>query len=716
MPAGDDNGGIARSGGEDGSAERISRGGALSPAARQAAIATAISVVGRYFATGNQPLTPQAALGHKDANAAGSGIEQSPDGLLDALRLRVALAAARRIGLILDQIAGRSTFRYELRPEESTGQVAGQLDVSRYLMRLGTVADVPTYPVLTVRRTEHTPENILAAYATRWLLRELQASMAAVRVPPAGPEHRRYLEERQSLERALRLPWLMACIPASTQVRHHRAERDLITSVKRRLNRREIANAAPYAELVRWVERVLAGEPVVDSGDLEWDFYSDQFDTRLFELWCLRVLAVEISRQLVAPVPDLNPGWRDGKSAYTWNQYAGTIELYFQRSLPRVAPGRRARWRRDDGVSLGGIPDMIIRAVRRGDPASERFAVIDPKLRQRGGPPTEELYKILGYLENFGLSSHPLGAILFQTTDTDTDTDTDGLTGYLYRAGGPDGGESDALSDGALYAIRLNPAALTASMSALAPLVTDILSMLSIPRLDLHAEEDPNSDEPERFYRAKQAELRAYADTIPPHLLNQSRHRVRMALGDTRWQALGDQAQAMLATAEYIGFALLADSESSPETIDDYSGPVIGVCASIESILHDWVITPATAHDPALQENCGKATFGAAISLIEDSLKGINNPQPKHLAVRAYLEDSGCTIGIVGELILPLRRISQNFRNPAAHRHVLQQQAWTKLWQLVVSEDRILAQVIDAVCPLVETADDDASDGAGNLP
>ncbi|RPK55827.1 hypothetical protein EES44_27790 [Streptomyces sp. ADI96-15] len=709
VPGGDDDEGVARSGDEDRSAERISRGGALSPAARQTAIATAISVVGRYFATGNQPLTPQAALGHKNTNA-GSGIEQSPDALLDALRLRVALAAARRIGLILTQIAGRATFRYELRPEESTGQVAGQLDVSQYLMRLGTVADVPTYPVLTVRRTEHTPENVLAAYATRWLLRELQASMAAAQVPPTGPEHRRYLEERQSLERALRLPWLMACIPASTQVRHHRAERDLITSVKRRLNRGEIANSAPYAELVHWVECVLAGEPVVDSGDLEWDFYGEQFDTRLFELWCLRILAVEISRQLVAPVPDLNPGWRGGEPAYTWHQYAGTIELYFQRSLPRVAPERRARWRRSDGVPLGGIPDMIIRAVRHGDPASERFAVIDPKLRQRGGPPTEELYKILGYLENFGLSSYPLGAILFQTTCTDD------LTGYLYRAGDSDVDDSNALSGGALYAVRLNPAALTASMSALAPLVTDILGMLNIPRLDLYADEKFDSDEPERFYHAKQAELRAYAETIPPHLLNQSRHRVRIALGDSRWQALGNQAQAMLATAEHIGFALLAGSESSPETINDYSGPVIGVCASIESVLHDWMITPATAHDPALQESCGKATFGAAISLIEDSLKGINNPQPKHLAVRTYIEVSGFNADVIGELILPLRRISKNFRNPAAHRHVLQRQAWTRLWQLVVSEDRILAQVIDAVCPPVEAPNDDTGDGAGNLP
>ncbi|MFD3544160.1 hypothetical protein ACFWUW_00810 [Streptomyces sp. NPDC058655] len=708
-PAGDGDGWIERSRGEGISAETATRGGALSPAARQAAITTAISVVGRYFATGNQPLTPQATLGHKNTSATGPVIERSPDALLDALRLRVGLAAARRIGLILDRIAGRATFRYELRPEESTGQVTGQLDVSRYLMRLGAVTDVATYPVLTVRRTEHTPENVLAAYATRWLLRELHTSVAAVRVPPTGPEHRRYQEERQSLERALRLPWLMACIPASTQVRHHRAERDLLASVKRRLHRREIANAAPYAELVDWVERALAGEPVVDSGDLEWEFYGDQFDTRLFELWCLRILAVEISRQLVVPVPDLSPGWRNGQPAYTWHQFAGTIELYFQRSLPRVAPGRRARWRRDDGMPLGGVPDMIVRTVRPEDPASERFAVIDPKLRQRGGPPAEELYKILGYLDNFGLSSRPLGAILFQTTDTED------LTGYLYRACGPDGDGSDAVSDGALYAVRLNPTALAASQNALAPLVTDILGLLSIPRLDLYADEDPTSDGPERFYRAKQAELQAYAGTIPSHLLNQSRHRVRMAIGDTRWQALGDQAQAMLATAEHIGFALLAGSESLPGTTDDYSGPVIGVCASIESVLHDWVITPATAHDSALQESCGKATFGTVISLIEDSLKGINNPQPKHLAVRAYLDGSGIDTDAIRDLVQPLRRISQNFRNPAAHRHVLPQQTWTRLWQIVVSEDRILTRVIDAVSPPIQTVEE-AGDGAGSNP
>ncbi|WP_112491122.1 hypothetical protein [Streptomyces bacillaris] len=673
--------------------------GALSTVARRAAIATALTVVGRYFSTGLQPLTPQVALGHADRNGH-VGVE-STDALLNALRLRAGLAAARRIRLILEQIAGRATFQYELRAAESTGQVTGQLDVSRYLTARGAVTDVPTYPVLRVQRTERTPENVLAAYATRWILRELHTCVAAIRIPSDGPEQRRYQEERQALERALQLPWLKACVPAAARMRHRKAERDLLGSVKRRLQRREIANTAPYTELVAWVESVLVDEPVVDSGDLEWDFYDDRFDTRLFELWCLHMLAAEISRQLVVPVPKLDPGWRTGRPAYTWHQYAGTIELYFQRSLSLIAPGRPARWRRDDNRPLGGVPDMVIRTVRRDNPAAERFAVIDPKLRQRGGPPTEELYKILGYLDNFGLSAGPLGAVLFHTTGTEN------LSGYTYRAHDPGREGSDADGEGRLYAVRLNPATPEASQEALAPLATTILGLLDIPRLDQYANEGPaTDDEGERFYRAKQAELQACTDTIPPQLLNQSRHRVRMALGDARWQSLGEQAQAMLATAEYIGFSLLADSDAGRgRTGYDYSGPVIGMCASIESVLHDRIISPATTHDTTLHGECAKATLGNVIRIIEDSLSGISNPQPKHLAVLAHLDTTGVDKNAVRNLVPPLRRISQSFRNPAAHRHVLTQQTWTRLWQIAVSEDRILTQVIDAVTPLSSTGD-----------
>ncbi len=507
--------------------------------------------------------------------------------------------------------------------------------------------------------------------------------------------------------RALRLPWLAACVPAAERITHQRAEQKLITSVKRRLRRREIANAAPYAELVNWVERILCGEPVVNSGDLEWDFYGDRFDTRLFELWCLRLLAVEISRQLVVAVPELDPRWRDDRPAYTWNQYAGTLELYFQRSLPRVSSNCRARWQRDDGTPLGGMPDIVVKTVRSGKEGYERLAVIDPKLRQRGAPPAEELYKILGYLDNFSLSTSPLGAILFHTNDTE---DLSGYTYYVHEQGKSDHPSSTSGKNGALYAIRLNPASRDESQRALAPLATAILGLLDIPPLDRYASEE-NEDEGELFYRAKKAELQAFTATVSAQLLKYSRHRVRVILGDARWEALGGTAQAMLATAEYIGFSLLGDSDAENASISDYSGPVIGICASLESTLHDGLITPATAHSPQLQDACARATFGQVIALIEESLKD-KQPQPRHQAIRAYLDASGADREALRALVEPLRQISRNFRNPAAHRDRLTQRTWTRLWRAVLVEDKILARVIEALAlvPSAVDSDDDTAE------
>lgn len=99
---------------------------------------------------------------------------------------------------------------------------------------------------------------------------------------------------------------------------------------------------------------------------------------------------------------------------------------------------------------LGGIPDIVAHAIRRED-GRERFAVIDPKLRQRSGAPVEELYKILGYLDNFGLRDNPSGAILYHTTRTDD------LPAFLLApTNGPD----------RLLALALNPARVGMSTGA----------------------------------------------------------------------------------------------------------------------------------------------------------------------------------------------------------------------------------------------------------
>lgn len=681
--------------------ETAARGGALSKAGRREAIGAALRLLGQYFASGAQPLSAQRALSHRERRG---DADPELSALLAGLRLRVALAAAERLRAILRRIVDRATFRYQLQPVESIGQLTGQLDINRYLARLGERGDVSTYPIFETHRTERTPENLLAAYSARWLLREMRTALAGSNAPTTGPEYRQYTIVRRDLERMLRLPGLVTCVPKASQVNRRRAEQHLVETVKRRLRRREIPNATPYAELVSWLDRALSGEPVAEPGELNWSFYGDRFDTKLFELWCLHRLAGEVSRQLAAPVPPLDLKWRAGNAAYTWHRLAGTLSLHFQRSLTSISSAHPPRWRRidGDGKALGGVPDIVVQAVRREEPQKQRFAVIDPKLRQRSGPPVDELYKILGYLANFDLAEDPLGAILFHTTETN------GLGGYEYTMPG---------KKGTLYAIRLNPVTLSESQQALAVLATALLGLLEIPPLVSSAtvSMDPDVDPEETaeaYLRARRTELVAYGENLPLGVLNTSRHRVAAALGEERWRLLTTQVQTMLATADHVGFSVLADTGGSGLDGPDFSGPVIGVCTSVESVLHEHVIAPATAHDPALAEQCARMTLGTAITLMEQAAGGVRRPRREHSAVRARFSAQGIDPAAVADLIAPLRELNRRFRTPAAHRSLLRDGAWLDLWKTVMGEGRLLAHTIDTfvLSPAAEWNDADQVD------
>jgi hypothetical protein len=334
---------------------------------------------------------------------------------------------------------------------------------------------------------------------------------------------------------------------------------------------------------------------------------------------------------------------------------------------------------------------MIVRAVPRNAPGTPRFAVVDPKLRQRDGAPVEELYKVLGYLDNFGLSADPHAAILYYRHGGSP------LSSYRYR---PTDGQGD------LFAVRLDPAQPEASRAEVAELAISVLGLLDIPSLAAVAEEaggteagSPGAADPEAFYQAKKAELAAYAGTVPAGVLNVSRQRMRLALGDIRWNALAPPVQAMLATADHLGFTLLADADPADPEGMDFSGPVIGVCASIESLVHEAIVIPAVAREPGLAEKLERATFGAVVALIEQAVHGVKNPRPEHLAVRAHLFGNAFDLAKLAGLLPLLRQVNQRFRTRAAHRVVVRDVDWSALWTTVL-KDGLLAEVIDVLMRL----------------
>jgi hypothetical protein len=644
--------------------ETSARGGALSNDGRRAAIAAALPLLGVYFASGNQPLFASPALGRRQA-------EQERTDLLCAIRLRVALAAAMKLRLILARIVDRPTFRYQLVEAESAGALTGQIDVNRFTIKKGPVAEMPVYPVTEVRRLQNTPENVLAVYAALWLLRELREAFTGCNIAIDGPERREYSSQRQALDKMIVLPSLAGCLPAARQVSRGRTERNLIRQVSVRLRRREVSNASPYSDLVSWIRQSLDGGAAADPGEIDWAFYGDRFDTKLFELWCLQELAQEVSRQLAVDPPSLNRGWRSTEAAYTWDRPAGVLKLHFQHSLPTVSRRFHARWHKagDGDRTLGGVPDIVAHAIRRID-GQERVAIVDPKLRQRGGPPTEELYKILGYFDNFSLASAPFGAIIYHTTNRESHPQ------YHYEI--PD-------NLGHLYAVALNPAAST-SLAGLIPIARMLLELLDIPPLSDNGI-DSNSADPESLaeaqFKARLAELGALSLSLPTNVLDMSRRRVQAVIGDGRWSVLSSDVQTMLATSEYVGFSL--------DVAADFSGPVIGICASVEVLLHEQIIDPAFGDNADLHNSC--RTLGQVIHATRSAMVLQNNEVRR--AIARQLNRMQVNSQALGDLLDELSEMNTQYRIPAAHRELVADSKWRSAWSTLIGSEKLLATTID---------------------
>lgn len=639
-------------------------GGALSEAGRQAAIEASLSLLGVYFSGGEQELVDRSAIGTAD-------VDQELDALQAGLRFRVAIAAGRRLARLLDAIVKRPTFRYQLRGAQHVGSLNGALDINRWVTQPKGDQDL-SFPVLEVQRGLDTPENVLAIYAVRWLLQELRVSFAASLATTAAVEYQAVRHLRDRLTRAIQLPALAGCARAAAAVRTHTAAQHLVNDVKRRLRRREIANARPYGDLANWIDGCLAGQLAVAAGEIDLALYGDRFDNKLFELWCLGFLGRALSEALHLPEATIQPGWRRSTPAYIFDAFSGRIELYFQRGLRAVDELHAGRWAKDNGRRLGGIPDIVVSA--RPTIGDRRYAVIDPKLRQRDRLPAEELYKILGYLQNFEVSP-AVGIVLIYTTNNDltpADVFHDGQGGTLISA-------------------SLNPVAPPDVMArSIEEVIRTVLGLIDHALPDdgsTRSNEAQGTTDEQRdelalatIRSSVEAWGRAHLSEIGP-----SRQRIETLVGDVRWKALNDDVQVMMATADLVGNQL--------DSTADFSGPVIGMCAAVEHVIHAFAIAPIVGDQPGYDRQT--RTFGAALDSIDLASKSRGGQLSG--AIRRQLTSAGVKLDTVIELMPLWRRLNSKYRIPAAHRQVLTKADWQQVYRLVMGPDALFTRTFDAL-------------------
>lgn len=611
--------------------------GHLSRESRTAATQAAIRLLGTYFAD-----APTWDLEHRGDLATGTAED---DLLAQALRLRVALAAARRLDGLLRDIAADLSFRYRRIDDQTVGMVRGRLHVQRYLRSQGKREAPRRYPVTVVERSHATPENVLALYATGWVLRELDVGNA-IALPPQAPERREIRERRLSLARTLNDPVLAEARAGAEAVWRSGGKDPLLDQVDARVEGGHLARPEPYGALADWV-RTFDPEVLPESDDVEWSFYDERFDTKLFEIWMLDRLERALSPKLGQAVT--RPLWDRGKNpTFLWKQGPATVALHFQRSLSGGSTG--AVWQRvDPPAPFDGVPDItvVVSTVRSG----ESVAYVDAKLRQRDQHPTEELYKLLGYFDNTGSNAARRGAIVY------------------YK---PDGLAVETFADkaeGRMLAIGVEPSS-TDHDAGFAVVGDLIIQMLSTS--DPDAFTSPATDAPldEATVAATQDkavnDLLLRANGLPQGTLEPYRQLLSQQIPST-WPLLDADLRTILVTAEYFG-------ASAPDGAD-LSGPLLGLSAACERVL----CGSGMLFDRVASQAGGILYTPVTLGTAAMCLKWCRKPrEPKHHTIQGLIQaDSAIdyqTLLSVGRELFDLN----DYRKAAAHIELVSHDDYTK--------------------------------------
>lgn len=636
---------------------------------REHAIRIAFPIVGRYYQKSgiSNRLTsrPGIRLGGADAAA--------DTRLIAGLRLRAALSTATQLLDHIERIAREPTFKYSLVSTVSIGHLSGSLDVPAYVSRMYWDGGPQTFPMLEARRSVVTAENIMASYAALWMASELDESMAQSGAPLHSPEAKLCSELRNRCIITGAMPALRPCRDEAIEVLRRQTEALLLDRVDSRIRRGEISRPEVYRLLHEVLVKVREGGPSGGSGDATWSFYDPSFDTRLFELWCLFVSARAVSEALVTELPPLDPSWEGSGIAFRWERPSGVLEMYSQKSPTSIDPFLKARWMREgSGKLIRGIPDIILRGKGFGATASH-FAFWDAKLRELASPPTGELYKLLGYFDNFARSLEPQGVIFYHAPELHESEVA------VFR---PSNGTAEP---GRLITTSLNPSDEAQTRAALLEVAEMALSLLDLPPPSTPSKESLANGE--AAVARLREEMRSIFEHLPPQTLEASRRRVVASLGQRYWDCLPADAKDMLATAEHIGFTI--DRES------DFSGPVLSTFVPLEILINKHLIEPAMEGLSRSQQGKIGPSVGKQIGAVLEALDGKN--EPHHQAINLYVDRRGLDVDRLRDTFSAIAGLNRDYRRRAAHTKKLHPADFEEVYCAIVTRNRQIVQLIDAL-------------------
>lgn len=326
---------------------------------------------------------------------------------------RVAIANLEKLQEILVAIERNLSSAYSKSNRDIKGAINGRLRINEYIKRKSIQQTPKTYPCIVKERTFSTPENVALVFIVQRALNAVGEYRTVIQALSGSRRigELQLLDEQEAFFRAtLKKAYYSDCFEKVRELTRA-SRRNLPESFRReielRLHKRQMPNAESYSRLWDWFKNFeISSLNFAKDSDLRSLAYGEAFHDKLFELWLLFRIMETLSLEYGLEILEINPlSKRLEKPIFVLESLKGNkISLYFQKGKGLFWDDTiKSKWfyEGDSQKPLRGTPDIVVEAEILNENL-RRVMLIDAKNRYRSkGENSEEIYKMLGYFENF---------------------------------------------------------------------------------------------------------------------------------------------------------------------------------------------------------------------------------------------------------------------------------------------------------------------------
>lgn len=613
--------------------------------------------------------------------------------------LRIVLKNVDDLVGLISSIENQISYNYKDEIGKVKGAIKGRLDLNSYIKNKYIYEQPRIYHCMIKEKSYITEENILLIYVINDVMTTLNNFVKKLNVltnKSMNTEMNMLNQNYEFLNSIIKKGYFSEIVPIVKDIKKGHVEFPYHYSqtIKSKLSKRQIVNYNSYKKLFNWYENFKKNSlSFLAENNIESLFYNDEFSDRLFELWILYKIKKSFADYYKYSIVEKNH-LMDKEKPYVFKILTHTgrpIEIYYQKSKNVIwTDNAKTKWSYTNNSierNLIGIPDIVIKS-------KNKVFIVDVKNKLRNkGQNSEEIYKMLGYYENFKLPLSSIygenyrfnGALIFRNDEK----------AFSSVINGNDGEQLSLFSVSPHSRIDLNSNQFNEICKTIINSwgkegkYLEVLNNYNFKKLDLKTQNNGESQDSENLITALQLVnhnklLKVYSNINLDNEIQDIKRKLEKDFFPHIWEEISDDIKIILSMAEHM-FQNIDESMNA-----DYAPIILEYTRSIEVLLNTVIFSPFRLkyksnrllkkqeyHKIKLERDL---TLGEAIYML---IKLKSNDSYDEL--KKYIESNfEFSSNIVYRLAKILRPINIDFRRKSAHSDIMTYSELVKCRQFIL--------------------------------